>query len=156
MFYFSAVKILSTTWLTHMSIRGHHNIQRHMESTCWRGVAVQEGSPQRGRSILHCCEESAERKISRLYLLFLWRGGGGGGYNRLHGNWSEKTLCRSTPRRPGSSLFLACCFKKLFSLFCKYFVAENFVCLISYASSSPYENILTTKISPFMVHITYT
>ena len=83
-------------------------------------------------------------------------GGGGGGYNRLHGNWSEKTLCRSTPRQPGSSLFLACCFKKLFSLFCKYFVAENFVCLISYASSSPYENILTTKISQFMVHITYT
>ena len=24
----------------------------------------------------------------------------------LHGNWGEKTLHRSTPRRPGSSLFL--------------------------------------------------
>ena len=30
----------------------------------------------------------------------------GMGYNRLLGNWGEKTLSRSTPRQPGRSLFL--------------------------------------------------
>ena len=56
------------------------------------------------------------------------------GHNRLHNNWGKKTLCRSTPRRPGSSLFklrphvsrtdcskFSC--RKI--LCCKYFVAEN-------------------------------
>ena len=76
-------------------------LQRNKESLSWRGFAVREGSPQRGGSILCCCEERSRRRTftAKSVTLLTERG-----HNGLHSNWGKKTLRRSTPRRPGSSL----------------------------------------------------
>ena len=72
-------------------------LQRHNESTCWRGVAVQQKFPQRGRSILCYCKERSGRRtfITKNIKTAHSSYGGGYLYNRMHGNWGEKTLCDS-------------------------------------------------------------
>ena len=59
---------------------------------------MQQGSPQCGGSIL--CEKESP---SDIYCEKYQYCAHGGEYNKLHGNWGEKTLRRST------ALFLACC-----------------------------------------------
>ena len=70
---------------------------------------MREGYPQRDGSILCCCEERRSRRrtftaksVKTVLTLLTERG-----HNRLHSNWGKKTLRRSTPRRPGSSLLIA-------------------------------------------------
>ena len=61
---------------------------------------MREGSPQRGGSILCCCEERSRRRtftaksVKTVVTLLTERG-----HNRLHSNWGKKILRRSTPRR---------------------------------------------------------
>ena len=70
---------------------------------------MREGPPQRGGSILCCCEERSRRRtftatsVKTVLTLLTERR-----HNRLHTvvyNRGKKTLHRSTPRWPGSSLF---------------------------------------------------
>ena len=65
----------------------------------------------------------------------------GGRYNRLHGNWGEKTLCKDD----------LCSFSQPVEIIIVpyIFVAEKFSCVYA---SSPYENILATKISQFTAY----
>ena len=80
--------------------------KRNKESLSWRVFAVQEGSPQRGGSILCCCEERSRHRtftaksVKTVLILLMERR-----HNRLHSNWGKKTLRISTPGWPGSSLF---------------------------------------------------
>ena len=46
-----------------------------------------------------------QRKVSRLCSFFLTEMG----HNRLHSNWSKKTLRRSTPRRPEPEVLVTNC-----------------------------------------------
>ena len=81
-------------------------IQKNKGSSYWRGGAMQEGALKRSGSIFcchherrSCCRTFATKGIETVVALFATRR-----YQWLRHNWSEKILCKSSPKWPWSSL----------------------------------------------------